>query len=195
MTLSAATLKPGFSPIDLQNRSLAWKFAAVILGSLFLTLSSYIEVPMVPVPVTMQTFAVALVGSLYGWRLGAITVVAWLAQGALGMPVLAGGAAGAHHFIGPTAGYLFAFPIAAMAMGWLAERGWNGYRPWLAFAGMLISNALCLVIGAAWLAFLIGVEQAVMAGIVPFLVGAVLKAGLGALTLKLMTRKTNRAQE
>ena len=195
MTLSAATLKPGFSPIDLQNRSLAWKIAAVILGSLFLALSSYIEVPMVPVPVTMQTFAVALVGALYGWRLGGITIVAWLAQGALGLPVLAGGAAGAHHFIGPTAGYLFAFPVAAMAMGWLAERGWNGHRPWLAFAGMLISNALCLVIGAAWLAVLIGVEQAVMAGIVPFLVGAVLKAGLGALTLKLMTRKTNRAQE
>ena len=195
MTLSAATLKPGFSPIDLQNRSLAWKIAAVILGSLFLALSSYIEVPMVPVPVTMQTFAVALVGALYGWRLGGITIVAWLAQGALGLPVLAGGAAGAHHFIGPTAGYLFAFPVAAMAMGWLAERGWNGHRPWLAFAGMLISNALCLVIGAAWLAVLIGVEQAIMAGIVPFLVGAVLKAGLGALTLKLMTRKTNRAQE
>ena len=60
MTASAATLKPGFSPIDLQNRSLSWKTGAIILGSLFLTLSSFIEVPMVPVPVTMQTFAVAL---------------------------------------------------------------------------------------------------------------------------------------
>ena len=194
MTPSTATLKPGFSPIDIHSRGLGWKTAAVILGSLFLALSSYIEVPMVPVPVTMQTFAVALVGALYGWKLGGITIVAWLAQGALGIPVLAGGAAGAHHFVGPTAGYLFAFPIAAMAMGWLAERGWNGYRPWLAFAGMLISNGLCLVLGAAWLALLIGVEPAVMAGIVPFLIGAVLKAGLGALTLRLMTRKANRTR-
>ncbi|MCR9194426.1 MAG: biotin transporter BioY [Hyphomonas sp.] len=190
MTTSIATLKPGFSPIDLQSRSSSWQFAAVILGSLFLALSSYIEVPMVPVPVTMQTFAVALVGALYGWRLGGITIVAWLMQGAVGMPVLAGGAAGVHHFVGPTAGYLFAFPVAGMAMGWLAERGWNGRRPWLAFQGMLISNALCLILGAGWLAALVGVEQAIMAGFVPFLIGAVLKAGLGALTLHFMTRST-----
>lgn len=193
MTTSTAALKPGFSPIDLQSRSLSWKVGAVVFGTLFLTLSSFIEVPMVPVPVTMQTFAVALVGALYGWRLGGITIVTWLIQGALGLPVLAGGAAGAHHFVGPTAGYLFAFPVAGMAMGWLAERGWNGHRPLLAFAGMLISNALCLVLGAAWLAVLIGVEQAVMAGIAPFLIGAVLKAALGAVTLALMTRKTKRA--
>lgn len=193
MTASAATLKPGFSPIDLQNRSMSWKVGAVVFGTLFLTLSSFIEVPMVPVPVTMQTFAVALVGALYGWRLGGITIVTWLIQGAIGLPVLAGGAAGAHHFVGPTAGYLFAFPIAGMAMGWLAERGWNGHRPLLAFAGMLISNVLCLVLGAAWLAVLIGAEQAVMAGIVPFLIGAVLKAALGAVTLRLMMRKTKRA--
>lgn len=193
MTASAATLKPAFSPIDLQNRSLSWKVGAVVFGTLFLTLSSFIEVPMVPVPVTMQTFAVALVGALYGWRLGGITIVTWLIQGAIGLPVLAGGAAGAHHFVGPTAGYLFAFPVAGMAMGWLAEHGWNGHRPFLAFAGMLISNGLCLVLGAAWLAVLIGVEQAVMAGIVPFLIGALLKAALGAVTLGLMTRKTKRA--
>ena len=193
MTISAATLKPGFSPLDIQSRPLGWKIGAVLVGSLFLALSSFIEVPMVPVPVTMQTFAVALVGALYGWRLGGITIVTWLIQGAIGLPVLAGGAAGAHHFVGPTAGYLFAFPVAGMAMGWLAERGWNGYRPFLAFVGMLISNALCLVLGAAWLAALIGIEQAVMAGIVPFLTGAVLKAALGAVTLRLMVRNKDRA--
>ena len=194
-TSTAGNFRPAFSPLDLQSRTPVWKIGAVIFGSLFLALSSYIEVPMVPVPVTMQTFAVALVGALYGWRLGGITIVAWLMQGALGLPVLAGGAAGAHHFIGPTAGYLFAFPIAGMAMGWLAERGWNGRHVGLAFAGMLISNALCLLLGAAWLAVLIGAEQAVMAGVVPFLVGAVLKAALGAVTLKLMARGPKRLAE
>ncbi len=188
MITSSMIPKPGFSPINFQDRPLGWKLAAIVVGSLFLTLSSYIEVPMVPVPVTMQTFAVALVGALYGWRLGGVTIVAWLVQGALGLPVLAGGAAGALHFMGPTGGYLFAFPVAGMAVGWLAERGWNGHRPWLAFAGMLIGNGLCLILGGAWLAVLIGVKQAIMAGIAPFLIGAVLKAGLGALTLKLMTR-------
>ena len=188
MTASTVMPKPGFSPINLQDRPLGVKLAAILVGSLFLTLSSYMEVPMIPVPVTMQTFAVALVGALYGWRLGGLTIVAWLMQGALGLPVLAGGTAGVAHFIGPTAGYLFAFPIAGMAVGWLAERGWNGRRPWRAFAAMLIGNGLCLALGAAWLAVLIGLEQAVMTGLAPFLIGAVLKAGLGALTLRLMRR-------
>jgi len=190
---SPTTIRPGFSPLDLQDRPLVWKLAAVVFGSLFLALSSYIEVPMVPVPVTMQTFAVTLVGALYGWRLGGITIVAWLTQGAFGLPVLSGGAAGAHHFVGPTGGYLFAFPVAGMAIGWLAERGWNGHRPMLAFAGMLIGNAICLVLGAAWLALLTGPEQAIMSGVAPFLVGAVLKSALGAMTLRLMTRGAKRA--
>ena len=195
MTASTVMPKPGFSPINLQDRPLGVKLAAILAGSLFLTLSSYLEVPMIPVPVTMQTFAVALVGALYGWRLGGLTIVAWLMQGALGLPVLAGGAAGAAHFVGPTAGYLFAFPVAGMAVGWLAERGWNGRRPWRAFAAMLIGNGLCLVLGAAWLAALIGLEPAIMTGLAPFLIGAVLKAGLGALTLRLMTRGTGQTAE
>lgn len=195
MTASTVLPKPGFSPINLQDRPLGVKLAAILAGSLFLTLSSYLEVPMIPVPVTMQTFAVALVGALYGWRLGGLTIVAWLMQGALGLPVLAGAAAGAAHFVGPTAGYLFAFPVAGMAVGWLAERGWNGRRPWRAFAAMLIGNGLCLVLGAAWLAALIGLEPAIMTGLAPFLIGAVLKAGLGALTLRLMTRGAGQTAE
>lgn len=192
---NAAALKPVYSPIDLQSRPLAWKIGAVVLGTLFLALASYVEVPMLPVPVNMQTFAVALIGALYGWRLGAVTVVAWLGQAALGMPVLSGGAAGAHHFVGPTAGYLFAFPLAAALSGWLAERGWNGNRVVFAFVGMLLSNAACLVLGAAWLAAMIGLEPAIVHGVTPFLVGAVLKSALGAAILKLLARGTMRAAE
>ena len=160
MRLSSPALLPAFSPLAPQNRCLAWKVAAVFLGSLFLALSSYIEVPMVPVPVTMQTFAVTLVGALYGWRLGGATIVAWLIEGALGLPVLAGGAAGFVHFMGPTGGYLFAFPVAGMVAGFLAERGWNGHRVALAFLAMLAGNALCLLLGAAWLSLMIGVGSA-----------------------------------
>lgn len=189
------SLTHAFSPLDLQSRPLSWQVGAVALGTLFLALSSYIEVPMVPVPVTMQTFAVALVGALFGWRLGAITVVAWLAEGAMGLPVLAGGAGGLQHFAGPTAGYLAAFPVAAALMGWLAERGWNGNRVLLAFAGMALSNAACLLIGGAWLSVLIGAERGIMLGIVPFLPGAVLKAAFGAATLKLLqSGKARRAE-
>lgn len=176
--------------LDVQNFTLPWKVVAVFVGTLFLALSSYIEVPMVPVPITMQTYAVMLVGALYGWRLGGVTIVAWLMEGALGLPVLAGGASGAQHFVGPTGGYLFAFPVAGMAVGWLTERGWNGQRVWLSFIAMLLGNAICLILGAAWLATIIGIEQAIMAGVVPFLIGGILKSGLGAMTLKLTTRVT-----
>ncbi|RWB01070.1 biotin transporter BioY [Mesorhizobium sp.] len=172
----------------IRDWSLSWQIGAVVLGTVFLALASYIEVPMVPVPVTMQTFAVTLIGAVYGWRLGAATIVAWLVEGAIGLPVLAGGAAGAHHFVGPTAGYLFAFPVVGALTGWLAERGWNGNRPWLAFVAMLLGNALCLVLGAAWLSIAIGIEQAIVHGVTPFLIGGALKSALAAMTLKLMTR-------
>jgi len=178
--------------LDVQSFTLPWKIAAVIFGTLLLTLSSYVEVPMIPVPITMQTFAVTLVGALYGWRLGGVTIVTWLIEGALGLPVLAGGAAGTHHFVGPTGGYLFAFPVAGMIVGWLTARGWNGQRIWLSFFAMFIGNAICLILGATWLAVLIGAEQAIMVGVVPFVFGGVLKSGLGAMTLKLLMRDIKR---
>ena len=178
--------------LDLRGRSLAGQALFVVIGTLVLALSSYVEVPMVPVPVTLQTLAVTLVGALYGWRLGAITIVAWLAQGAMGLPVLAGGAAGAHHFVGPTAGYLFAFPLAGALTGWLVERGWNGHRVGLAFAAMLLGNAACLVLGAAWLAVMIGVEPAITGGVLPFIVGGVLKSAVGAVILRLAVQRRRR---
>ncbi|MCD6008965.1 biotin transporter BioY [Halomonas sp. IOP_31] len=188
----SATQLSANGPLGLSARSGAWKFAAVVLGSLLLTLSSYVSVPMIPVPVTLQTFAVMLIGALYGWRLGALTVMTWLGQAAVGLPVLAGGNGGWVAFVGPTAGYLVAFPLCAALAGWLAQRGWNGRRPWLAFVNMLLGNLACLIIGAAWLAALIGPQQAIALGVTPFLVGGVLKSALGAVTLKLLEREQDR---
>jgi biotin transport system substrate-specific component len=188
MLHAATTNAPVVDLLRLRNRPLIWQAGAVVLGSLLLAASSHIQVPMVPVPITMQTFAVTMIGALYGWRLGSITIIAWLAEGALGMPVLAGGAAGLHKFVGPTGGYLLAFPIVGALMGWLAERGWTGHRVILSFIGMLMGNLLCLVLGAAWLATIVGTEKAIVAGVLPFLVGAVLKSALGAATLKAFAR-------
>ncbi len=185
MSQVAVSSGAAFSPLHLQNRSTGIQAAAVIAGSVLLALSSHVSVPMVPVPITMQTFAVTLVGAFYGWRLGAITVMVWLAQGAMGLPVLAPGAAGLAKFVGPTAGYLFAFPLAAALTGWLAERGWNGRRAGRAFVSMLLGNALCLVIGAAWLATIVGPQKAIAAGVLPFIVGGILKSALGAAVLRL----------
>lgn len=177
-----------FTPIRIQNRSLLWQAGAVVAGTIFLAAASYVEVPLVPVPVNMQTLAVTLIGAIYGWRLGALTVIAWLAEAALGMPVLSGGAAGAHHFVGPTAGYLFAFPLAAALTGWLAERGWGGKRPVLAFVSMLLGNALCLALGASWLALSIGFNDAFTFGVLPFLVGGLFKSALAASLLYALSR-------
>jgi biotin transport system substrate-specific component len=147
-----------------------------------------VQVPMVPVPMTMQTFAVTLVGAVYGWRLGAFTILAWLAEAAAGLPVLAGGAGGLPYFMGPTAGYLMAFPFAGALVGWLAERGWNGRHLGLAFLSMLAGNAVCLLLGAAWLSIAVGFEKAVLLGVAPFLVGGLLKSALGAATLMALAR-------
>ena len=185
---ASTTVKSAFSPLRLQDSSLAFRAGAVIAGTMLLALSSYIEVPMIPVPMTMQTLAVTMVGALYGWRLGAATIVAWLIEGAMGLPVLAGGMGGLHLFVGPTAGYLFAFPLAGALTGWLAERGWNGEHVALAFAAMLLGNVLCLALGAAWLAVLVGAEKAVMLGVVPFVIGGIVKSALGAATLKALAR-------
>lgn len=176
------------SPLALQSRSLPVQLAAVVIGTAILAISSRISVPMVPVPITMQTFAVAMVGALYGFRLGTLTVLAWLGEAALGMPVLAGGAGGLAHLAGPTAGYLVSFPVMAAMVGWLAERGWNGDRPGLAFLSMLAANLLCLAMGAAWLAEGVGMgwAKATAVGVLPFVLGGVLKSAVGALALRQM---------
>jgi biotin transport system substrate-specific component len=186
--ISYAPARPGFSPLDLASRSLPMQAAAVLLGTLVLALASRLSVPMVPVPMTMQTLAVTLIGAFYGWRLGALTIVAWLLEGAAGLPVLSNGASGLAYMMGPTGGYLLAFPFACSLVGWLAERGWNGGNLPRAFAAMLLGNALCLALGAAWLAAFVGFERALLAGIVPFILGAIVKSALGAAILKAFSR-------
>ncbi|PZU88367.1 MAG: biotin transporter BioY [Chelatococcus sp.] len=187
--MTTIALGAGFSPLNPQARSLRWQIAAVLIGTALLAFSSRITVPMLPVPMTMQTFAVTLIGALYGWRLGAITVLAWLAEGAMGLPVLANGAGGLAPFFGPTAGYLVAFVAAAALCGLLAERGWNGRSLPLAFAAMLIGNLVCLVGGGLWLTWLIGAQKALAVGVLPFVPGAVLKSALAASLLALWARR------
>ncbi len=173
-----------FDPLRLGQRSLIAKTVFVLAGTFVLALASRIEVPMVPVPITMQTFAITMIGALYGWRLGAVTVLAWLGEAAIGFPVLAGGAGGMAPFMGPTAGYLVSFPIIAALVGWLAERGWSGNRVVRSFLAHLSANILCLAIGGAWLAALIGAEKGWLLGVAPFILGAVLKSALAAAVLK-----------
>ena len=144
------------------------KAALVVFGSLLLAVSAQFKIPLYPVPVTGQTLVVLLIGMTYGPRLGGITLAAYLFEGALGLPVFAGGAAGAVVLMGPTAGYLFGFLLAAIAMGYLAERG-MGRTVVSTIAAMVIGNCVIYLCGALWLANFIGFGQAIAAGVLPFL--------------------------
>jgi biotin transport system substrate-specific component len=172
-----------FDPLQLGRRSRLMHVVFVLAGTLVLAIASRITVPMVPVPITMQTFAITMIGALYGWRLATLTVLAWLGEAALGLPMLANGAGGLAPFFGPTAGYLVSFPVVAALAGWLSERGWTGARYIRSFVAHLFANVLCLAIGGAWLAALIGAEKGWLLGVAPFILGAVLKSALAAAVL------------
>jgi biotin transport system substrate-specific component len=150
--------------------------ALAVIGSILLTLSAKIQVPFWPVPMTMQTFVVLVLGVAYGWRLAGATVLLYLAQGALGLPVFAGGG-GPAYMAGPTAGYLVGFLLAAVAVGWLAERGWA--RSWTStLAAMLVGTAIIFACGLGWLSTLIGLPKAIDAGLKPFLLSEAVKIAL-----------------
>ena len=155
------------------------KAALVVFGSLLLAVSAQFKIPLYPVPVTGQTLVVLLIGMTYGPRLGGITIAAYLFEGALGLPVFAGGAAGAAVLMGPTAGYLFGFLLAAIAIGYLAERG-LGRTVVSTIAAMVIGNCVIYLCGALWLANFIGFGQAIAAGVLPFLYGDALKLVVAA---------------
>jgi biotin transport system substrate-specific component len=152
-----------------------------LIGTALLTLSAKIQVPFWPVPMTMQTFVVLVLGMAYGWRLAGATVLLYLAQGAIGLPVFAAGA-GIAYFAGPTAGYLVGFLLAAAAVGWLAEHGWDR-SPLRTLAAMLIGTVIIFACGIAWLSTLIGLPQAIGAGLVPFLLGEAVKIALATAIL------------
>ncbi len=185
--MSQAPELSAHDPLGARRAGWPMRLVWIAGGVAVLALSSRAAIPMVPVPITLQTLAVTLIGALYGWRLGAVTVATWLIAAALGLPLLSDGAGGFEPFSGPTAGYLFAFPPAAALTGVLVARGWSGQKPGRAFLAMLAGNALCLVLGTAWLATAIG-AAAVKAGLLPFLPGAVVKSAVGAAALVSLLR-------
>ena len=152
---------------------------AAVLGSLLLAASAKVQVPFWPVPMTMQSMVVILLGMAYGSRLATATVLLYLAEGLAGLPVFAGAGAGPAYMAGPTAGYLLGFVLAAGVTGWLAERGWDR-SPVKAVAALAVGHALLFVPGVAWMAVLFGGEKAVALGLTPFLAATVLKTALGA---------------
>jgi biotin transport system substrate-specific component len=185
--MHAATAKTTLVEALWPTRSAMLRNAILAIGgSLLLTLSAKINVPFYPVPLSMQTFAVLVIGAAFGWRLGAATVLLYLAEGAAGLPVFAGTpekGIGLAYMMGPTGGYLAGFVAGAAIVGWLAERGWD--RSILLLTGaMFIGHVAIFVFGAAWLSTIVGIEKAWALGVAPFYLATVFKTLLAAACIK-----------
>ncbi len=191
MTIATAVHQPLIDRLwPAAERPLVRQAILVVLGSLLMWASAKAQVPMWPVPMTMQSFVVLVIGMGYGSRLGAATVGFYLLEGALGLPVFAGTpekGIGLTYMMGPTGGYLLGFVLAAATVGWLAERGWDRNLP-LAVTAMIIGTILLFVPGVAWLAVLIGFSKAIAAGLTPFLLASIVKLALAAAVMPLAWR-------
>lgn len=170
---------------DLAPNVAARDTALVVAGALIVALSAqlYVVLPFTPVPITGQTFGVLLVGAGLGARRGALAMVLYLAIGAIGLPVYTEASGGVEVLRGATAGYLVAFPIAAAIAGAASRRGWDR-TPLGAAGAFALGSAVIYLLGAGWLATGVGMglPAAVASGVVPFVIGDVVKAALaGAL--------------
>jgi biotin transport system substrate-specific component len=180
--VTARALVPALLAGVAPGRRLLVQGGAAALGSWLIALGAQAQVPMWPVPATMQTFAVVLIGAALGARWGAASVLLYLAQGAAGLPFFAGGGAGIGHFAGPTGGYLLAFVLGAALVGALAERGWTR-KAWTTALAMFAGELVILAVGALWLSALVGAREAFGAGMLVFLPWAAVKALLAAAAL------------
>lgn len=177
-------------PIATNKSVTLWQNIALsFLGSIFIALSAQISIPLpfTPVPLTGQTFAVLMTGVLLGSKRGLMSVLFYLTEGAMGMPVFAGGTGGIPVFLGPSAGYLIGFAPAALVAGYLVEKGW-AKRFITLFIAMMMSHAIIYFFGLAHLCFFTTLERALYVGLYPFIIGDLLKVSFIALSARAMCR-------
>ena len=161
---------------------LAGQFALAVAGTLILTLSAKTKVVLGPVDLSMQTLAVMLIGAAFGMRLAVATLLLYLAEGAMGLPVFQSTpekGIGLAYMVGPTGGFLIGFVAMAAIAGWAADRGFDR-SPIKLFGALLAAEAVLMVLGFAWLAVLIGPEKSWQFGVAPFIVPDLIKVALAA---------------
>ena len=182
-TLMKATLLRTSSSGTEQQVSVIGKIMFLVLGVAILSLSAHFKVPFYPVPMTLQTLVVLLIGMSYGLHLGGATILSYLLLGGLGAPVFSGGA-GFAYLIGPTGGYLTGFFVAVTVLGLLAERGMG--KSWITSGALaVIGTVIIYALGLSWLTSIIGYEKAIQFGLMPFVFGDCLKIVIVTLSLPL----------
>lgn len=170
---------------------LAANFATVVIGTILLTIAAKISVPVWPVPVTLQSFAVAALAAAFGWRIGVATVALYIAEGMAGLPVFAAGG-GPAYILGPTGGFILGWLPMAFIVGLAADRGASG-KPLPLFGAMLAGNAVSFALGFAWLVAMGAsaawidqtnvVASAFAKAVQPFIVWDILKMAFAALSV------------
>ena len=201
--MAQSTLTAGSGPLidriwAVGEQKLLRQVILAVAGVALLTLSAKVQVPFYPVPMTLQTLVVLLIGAAYGWRLGAVTVGLYLLQGLAGLPVFANSSlAGPAYFLGPTAGFLVAFMASAAITGFAVEKGAARSLPLLAGA-MLLAQAIVFAVGTLWLAQFAQMANGVhgvgfaraWAVVQAFLPGDLLKTAIAVALVSLFARKT-----
>lgn len=180
----ATTMRPLVSLAlpDKGAARLATQIFLAVVGTLVLTVSAKTKVVLGPVDISLQTLAVLLIASAFGLRLGVATLLLYMAEGAMGLPVFQGTpekGLGIAYMLGSTGGYLAGFVVMAAIVGWAADRGWDR-NPIKLFGAMLTAEAVMMAMGFAWLALLIGPEKSWQFGVAPFVVGDLIKVALAA---------------
>ena len=163
------------------------KIILAIVGTAVLAISAKVQIPFWPVPMTMQTFVVLVLGIAYGARLGAVTVGLYLIEGAAGLPVFATGS-GLAYIVGPTGGYLIGFLLASYVIGMLANRGWDRSMT-KTLGAMLAGTVIIFFLGIVWLSTFIGFEKAIAVGLTPFLLSEGLKIALAVIIMPLLWKR------
>jgi len=165
------------------HEGLVRKAGLILGGSLFIALAAQVSVPFFPVPMTLSTLAILIVGLSFGSRLGAAALLAYLAEGAMGLPVFANGMNGVS-LVGPTAGFLYGFVGMAWLAGLAVERGLARGVISTALCGIAIS-ALLYIPGLAWPAMVMGKAAPELWAywMAPFLIGDAVKAVVAAMVV------------
>ena len=170
----AQSRRPSLAAVTPLKKHWAGQIALVVAGSLVVALLAQVSIPLpfTPVPITGQTLGVLLVGGALGTWLGGASLLLYLLEGAVGLPVFASHASGIP--FGPTGGYLVGFVVMAAVVGWLAERGWDR-SVGKSIAAMVIGEAILYAIAVPWLGVYVGMEHAIPLGFLPFIAGDGLK--------------------
>ena len=148
----------------------------VLFGSLLLAISAKVQVPFWPVPMTMQTFIVFLIGMSYGWRLSFLTLLAYIFEGGIGLPVFATGS-GFAYLIGPTAGYIYGMLFAVTIIAFFSQKI-NLKSYFMSLVVLLAGSVIIFTFGVGYLGLIIGYEKAITFGLMPFIPSELFKIAL-----------------